>query len=75
MSLLKKSARPWRLLRSSTLCPLVGRIVVLMILSLEVFLWHANLCHLVGFRNREQELDTTLKNTKEQVRNLEVNLR
>jgi chromosome segregation ATPase len=34
-----------------------------------------NLCHLVGFRNREEELITALKNTKEKVRNLEVTLR
>jgi chromosome segregation ATPase len=33
------------------------------------------LCHLIGFRNREEELDTALKNTKEKVRNLEVILR
>jgi chromosome segregation ATPase len=38
-------------------------------------MWRANLCHLVGFRNREEELDTALKNTKERVRNLEVKLR
>jgi hypothetical protein len=38
-------------------------------------MWCANLCHLVGFCNREEELDTASKNTKEQVRNLEVNLR
>jgi hypothetical protein len=33
------------------------------------------LCYFVGFRNREEELDTTLKNTKEKVRSLEVRLR
>jgi hypothetical protein len=33
------------------------------------------LCYLVGFRNREEELDTALKNTKEKVRSLEVRLR
>jgi hypothetical protein len=49
--------------------------VVLMILSREAFLWYANLCHLVGFHNREEELDTALKNTKEKVRSLEVSLR
>jgi predicted nucleic acid-binding Zn-ribbon protein len=30
------------------------------------------LCCLAGFRNREEELDTALKNTKKKVRNLEV---
>jgi septal ring factor EnvC (AmiA/AmiB activator) len=29
---------------------------------------------LAGFRNREEELDTTLRNTKEKVRNLELML-
>jgi hypothetical protein len=38
-----------------------------MILSWELFLCHANLYYLVGFRNREEELDTALKNTKEKV--------
>jgi hypothetical protein len=33
------------------------------------------LCYLIGFCNREEELDTTLKNTKEKVRSLEVRLR
>jgi flagellar biosynthesis chaperone FliJ len=33
------------------------------------------LCRLVGFRNREEELKTALKNTKEKVQNLEVTLR
>jgi chromosome segregation ATPase len=33
------------------------------------------LCHLVCFRNREEELDIALKNTKEKIRNLEVTLR
>jgi hypothetical protein len=33
------------------------------------------MCHFAGFRNREEELDTALKNTKEKVRNLEVRLR
>jgi hypothetical protein len=33
------------------------------------------LCYLIGFRNREEELDTALKNTKEKVRNLEVRIR
>jgi hypothetical protein len=33
------------------------------------------LCYLVGFRNREEELDTALKNTKEKVLSLEVRLR
>jgi chromosome segregation ATPase len=33
------------------------------------------LCYLVGFRNREEELDTALKNTKEKVQSLEVRLR
>jgi hypothetical protein len=33
------------------------------------------LCHLICFRNREEELDTALKNTKEKVRDLEVTLR
>jgi hypothetical protein len=32
------------------------------------------LCYFVGFRNREEELDTALKNTKENVRSLEVRL-
>jgi hypothetical protein len=33
------------------------------------------LCCITGFRNREEELDTALKNTKERVRNLEVRVR
>jgi hypothetical protein len=33
------------------------------------------LCYLIGFRNREEELDTALKNTKEKVQNLEVRIR
>jgi hypothetical protein len=33
------------------------------------------LCHLTGFRNREEELDTALKNTKKKVWNLEVRIR
>jgi hypothetical protein len=33
------------------------------------------LCHLAGFRNREEELDTALKNTKEKVQILEVRIR
>jgi septal ring factor EnvC (AmiA/AmiB activator) len=33
------------------------------------------LCHLTGFRNHEEELNTALKNTKEKVRNLEVRIR
>jgi hypothetical protein len=33
------------------------------------------LCRLVGFRNREEDLNTALKNTKEKVRSLEVRLR
>jgi hypothetical protein len=32
------------------------------------------LCYFVDFRNREEELDTALKNTKEKVRSLEVRL-
>jgi hypothetical protein len=30
------------------------------------------LCSFAGFQNREEELDTALKNTKEKVQNLEV---
>jgi chromosome segregation ATPase len=33
------------------------------------------MCCLTGFRNREEDLDTALKNTKEKVRNLEVKVR
>jgi hypothetical protein len=33
------------------------------------------LCCLVGFRNREEELNNDLKNTKENVQNLDVSLR
>jgi hypothetical protein len=33
------------------------------------------LCCLVGFRSREEELNTALKNTKEKVQNLEVKVR
>jgi hypothetical protein len=44
-------------------------------LVVRVVFWRANLCRLIGFRNREEELDTALKNTKDKVRSLEVRLR
>jgi chromosome segregation ATPase len=39
-----------------------------------VFTWNANFDIFTGFRNREEELNNDLKNTKEKVQNLEVSL-
>jgi hypothetical protein len=40
-----------------------------------VFTWNANFDIFADSRNREEELNNDLKNTKEKVRNLEVSLR